>query len=87
MIHLSALSPADGMALTMVALLAFSLGMILTILWVMARNAGRQPDIEDGLIEKEDDEASPPEKKPTGESDEDPTPSQPWEKDGDWWKS
>ena len=82
---LPSLSPADGMALTMVALLAFSLGMILTLLWVMARNAGRKPDIEDGLIEEEEDPA-PPRKRPTGHDEEEKAPSQPWEKDGDWWK-
>ena len=41
-----ALSPSDGMALTMAAILGLTLGTIFSIFWFGARNARRKPDIE-----------------------------------------
>ena len=67
---------SDGLALTMLFLIAFSLGMILTILLVMARNAGKKPELH---IEKE--EENPPLAK-TGNSEQ----PQDWEREADWWK-
>ena len=71
---------ADGLAITMVLLLGFSLGMILTILVVMARNSGRKSDLD----------APPGPSPPPGDS---PTKAnrnggskQPWEREADWWK-
>jgi len=78
------LTPSDGLALTMVATLAFSLGMLFTIFWVMARKAGRKPDIEDGLLDE--DQLPWRDKKPATIADHKEPPRQPWEKDSDWWK-
>jgi hypothetical protein len=83
---LSTLSPADGMALTMVGILGFALGMILTILIVMARNAGRKPDIEEGLFDDEEEAPTDRDKKRAGSPQDDEPPRKEWEKDGDWWK-
>lgn len=78
------LTPSDGLALTMVATLAFSLGMLFTIFWVMARKADRKPDIEDGLLDEEEQPWR--DKKPAGTANQKEPPRQPWEKDSDWWK-
>ena len=69
----------DGLAITMVLLIGFSLGMILTILIVMARNSGKNPDV----LPEDDDEKRPPQPQSHRPKKEE-SPS--WERDGDWWK-
>lgn len=69
---------SDGLAIAMVLLLGFALGMILTILIVMARHSGRKPDLE-----LEDDEERPDAVTPIAGKD---SPRDSWEKDPDWWR-
>lgn len=80
----SALTASDGMALTMVALLAFAFGIVLTILFTILRNAGRKHEIEEHEVHEDQRPPLPKEIKhrsPSAEEKED------WERDSDWWKS
>ncbi|MEM9081261.1 MAG: hypothetical protein AAGC74_11285 [Verrucomicrobiota bacterium] len=79
------MNPADAHALTMLLILAFSLGSILTMFILMFRNAEKKQDLpefpeidQDGNLKDEEEKA------PTAESDD---PSlQNWERDADWWR-
>ena len=79
----TALSASDGMALTMVALLAFAFGIVLTILVTIMRNAGRKHEIEEHEVHPDPRPPLPKEishrSPPTEQKDE-------WERDSDWWK-
>ena len=83
MTHLIAIAPADAHALTMVAILAFALGSLLTMFLVMARNGQRNSELD---LPEFPEEKPEPKKKPTAPRAKDETRSQDWEKDGDWWK-
>lgn len=78
-----ALSASDGMALTMVALLAFAFGIVLTIVFTIARNAGRQHEIEEHDIPTEQ---LPPLPKEISHRSPPPETKEHWERDADWWK-
>ena len=80
---LFALTASDGMALTMVALLAFAFGIVLTILVSIVRNTGRKHEIEDHEVHPDRRPPLPKEishRSPPAEKKED------WERDSDWWK-
>lgn len=78
-----ALTASDGMALTMVALLAFAFGIVLTILVSILRNAGRKHEIEEHEVHED---RRPP--LPTQINHRSPPvkPKEDWERDSDWWK-
>lgn len=83
MISLLAIAPADAHALTMVAILAFALGSLVTMFLVMARNGRRNAKLD--LPELPEEE--PPQKKKTPPPKRKAAkPSAEWERDGDWWK-
>ncbi|MBQ97271.1 MAG: hypothetical protein CMP30_04640 [Roseibacillus sp.] len=81
-----ALLPGDMLAICMTALVSFALGMIATILFVMARSGGSPSNLEDDLLENEDPETSdrPHE---TARDLSEPPPPETWEKDSNWWKT
>ena len=82
MAHLIAIAPADAHALTMVGILAFALGSLLTMFLVMARNGRKHQELD--LPEFPEEEPEP--KKPaTPRKKKGDTPAD-WEKDSDWWK-
>jgi hypothetical protein len=72
---------SDGLAIVMVLLVGFALGMILTLLVVMARNSGKKPDV---LTDDEESANEPPKPEPRPPGN---TKGSPWERDGDWWKN
>jgi len=77
------MSPADIHALSMVAILGFALGSILTLFLIMARNAKKSRDLPE-IPELEDPQAS---QKALGTSQNgEQAAAQPWEKESDWWK-
>lgn len=78
---LTTITPADAQALTMVAILAFTLGSLITMFLVMARNGKRNAALD--LPEFPEEEK---EKKPTTPRGQDNEPSADWERDADWWK-
>ena len=71
----------------MVALLSFALGMIVTILFVMARSNSRRPDIESDFFEEEEETSYQENTEAAGEHPaNEPPKKELWEKDPDWWK-
>lgn len=76
------MTPADAHALTMVAILAFALGSLVTLFFVMNHNGKKNAELN--LPEFPEEEKNS--KKPTtpGRKKEDPPAD--WEKDSDWWK-
>ena len=78
-----ALSASDGMALTMVALLAFAFGIVLTIIVTVARNNGRRHELEEHEVHEDH---RPPLPKEIGHHSPPADTKEDWERDSDWWK-
>ena len=71
-------SESDGFALAMIAMLAVSMLVVFMIIFSIVRNTARRSK------EEEDQPVLPSDpKKPAGQKDK---PSEPWERDSDWWK-
>ena len=77
-----AFTASDTLALAMVAVLSFALGMIVTILFTMVRTGSSTPEVDSDLFEEEEEESSPN----VQAGDPPPPPKEPWEQDPDWWK-
>ncbi|WP_411847335.1 hypothetical protein AAFN60_08205 [Roseibacillus persicicus] len=82
MTSLIAITPADAHALTMVAILAFALGSLVTMFLIMARNGRRnaEQDLPEFPEEKE------PKKPSSARKEKSAKLVAEWERDGDWWK-
>ena len=85
-LELLALSAEDMLPLSMVALLSFALGMIVTILFVMARSESRSRDLEPEFLEEEKDESLGDNMEAAGSHHAETPPPDAWEQDPDWWK-
>ena len=83
--QLLAIAAADLLALSMVAVLSFALGMIVTILFVMARRGSRPPDIDNEFLEEEEEGEESHKLEARGEQPAE-GPRELWELDPDWWK-
>lgn len=75
------MSSEDALAVSMLVILAIAGATLLTILYSLLKNAGKKDELEELLADEE----------PAFEGQEGPAkgqdkPSQPWEKEGDWWK-
>jgi hypothetical protein len=81
-----AIAAADLLALSMVAVLSFALGMIVTILFVMARSGSRPPDIDIEFLEEEEEGEGSHKLEARGELPAE-APRELWELDPDWWKA
>ncbi len=81
-----ALSPGDMLPFSMVALLSFALGMIVTILFVMARSGSRTQALEPESLEEEKDESLNDNMEAAGNHQAEAPPQEIWERDPDWWK-
>lgn len=79
------LAPSDALAMAMVALLSFALGMIVTILFVMARSGSSGPEVDSDLFLDDDDEDESSHNVEAGEQPRE-SPREEWEQDADWWK-
>jgi len=81
-----ALLPGEMLAICMTALVSFALGMIATILFMMARSGGSPSDLEDELLKDGNPETShrPHE---TAKDLSEPAPPETWEKNSNWWKT
>lgn len=77
-----ALTAADTLAFAMVALLGFALGMIVTILFVMARTGSSRPDLGGDIFEEEEETSHNVE---AGDQPKEVAREE-WEQDPDWWK-
>lgn len=71
----------DTLAVCMLIVLLVAAGTVMTILFSMMRNAGKKDELAELL--KEEETAPEPEGEPAGPDEE---PSQPWEKQADWWR-
>lgn len=77
------ITEVDGFAIAMIAILGLSFSFVAVILFVVIRSARRSnPEVDDLLDEVARDE--PPQ--PAGDHRKDDQPSQPWEKQPDWWQ-
>ena len=72
-------SEGDAFAIAMLAVMICGMGVVALILITVLRNASKRNSDVDDLIEEAEEE-SRKEKAPAGKV------SEPWEKDGDWWK-
>ena len=81
-----ALSAGDMLPLSMVALLSFALGMIITILFVMARSESRDRDLEPDFPEEEKDDSCNGNMEAAGNHQAEAPSREIWEQDPDWWK-
>lgn len=82
---LVAIAAPDALAFAMVAMLSFALGMIVTILFVMARSISSPPDVDPDLFDDEDEDGE--ETTRNVEAGDPPADSkEAWEQDPDWWK-
>ena len=79
------LTPADALALTMVAVLAFALGSIATLFLIMGRH-GKRNEGRLELPEQEESDEKKPKSKPLAPQSENGVPLDDWEKEADWWK-
>ena len=77
---LLAISREDGFALAMLVMLTLALGSVLMILLRLARHSGNHDGEVEELLKAPEDEPLTP----SGVKSK--TPSEPWEKDADWWK-
>jgi hypothetical protein len=70
----------------MVAVLSFALGMIVTILFAMARSSAK-PDLDSDLFEEEEGEGGGEASRNVGAGEQPKeAPRESWEQDPDWWK-
>ena len=76
---------ADGFAITMLAMIFLSFGVILTLFVCMARNATKRDVEVDRLLEEfEQDEKSGERMKVGSGANKE---REPWVRDVDWWKA
>lgn len=80
------LSPADGLAMSMVVILVLSLGVV-ALLITFIRRSGRRAETEvenllDELRKDEEQEAKRHPTPPSGPAEN----REPWEKEEDWWR-
>jgi len=85
MLH-GVLSPADGLAMSMVVILVLSLGVVALLINIIKRS-GRRAETEvekllDELRKDEEEEAKRHPAPPAGPAEN----REPWEKEEDWWK-
>ncbi len=81
------LSPADGMAMSMVAIIILSLGMVALLVSIIRRSGQRAETEVEKLLdelrkEEEEEEAKRHPAPPTGPEKK----LEPWEKKEDWWR-
>ena len=90
--ELFAFTAGDVLPLCLVALLSFALGMIATILFVMARSGPGPHGSETAYFEDEEEEEEEEEDsangslEAAGDQPSEAPPKEIWEKDPDWWK-
>jgi hypothetical protein len=83
---LLALSAGDILPFCMVALLSFALGMISTILFVMARSGSSHPNSETDLLEKDHSSSDKDDMETAGDHPNEAPPRESWERNPNWWK-
>jgi hypothetical protein len=77
---------ADAFAVMMLAVIFFSLGIVGLLLWMMKVKAAQRDPHVDALLDELSQSATSS-KTSGGEKDTSEKPTQPWEKQADWWKN
>lgn len=80
---MATLDASDGFAIAMIVMILLALGMLASLGLCMRANAARRDHQVDDLLDEISDEEKRRNQVPAEES----PPSEPWERDGDWWKS
>ena len=84
---LAELTAADGLVITMLSMIVVSFGIIGVLILSMRWNASRgDPHVEELLREIEEEEKHGKHASAPGEAGEKAKPSEPWEREADWWK-
>lgn len=79
------LGASDGFAIAMLGVIALAMGVIALLFFCMKRaSAKRDPHVDALLEELENDER---EAAKLSAANETAPPSNPWERDADWWKN
>ena len=79
------MSAEDSLAICMLAILVLAGATLMTILFSLIRNAGKEDDLSE-LLGKEEGIVEPPEPPKRKLIGDESDSRQPWEKDSDWWK-
>lgn len=79
------LQAADGLALSMIGILALSFGMVALLAYGIYRSGKRGETEVDALLEELRQETEAEEKAPAAPGSTLET-REPWERDSDWWK-
>lgn len=77
------LSAGDGFVIAMLSIIGLSFGVIAMLFVCMRRNAARRDEHVDALL----DEVAEEERREKLRAPAEKPPAEPWERDGDWWKS
>ncbi len=75
---------SDGFAIAMLGVIALAMGVIALLFFCMKRAAARRDPFVDALLEELENDEREAEK--TARMKETASPSNPWERDADWWK-
>lgn len=77
------LSEVDGFVLAMLCMMLLSAGVIVLLIVCGLRNAARRDQMVDDLIDEVTENTKPSQ---TTLVQNHSSSTEPWEKDGDWWK-
>ncbi len=77
------LSAVDGFVLAMIAMMVLSAGVIALLIFCGLRNAARRNREVDELLDEVNQEE---EREKHAPAKSEAIKSEPWERDGDWWK-
>ncbi len=75
---------ADGFVIAMLMMMVLSMGTLVVLAICMSRNVARRNRQVDELLEEV---AAEEERENLAQAVAEAPPREPWEKDGDWWKS
>jgi len=85
---LAFLNAADGFAMAMVLILTLGLGVVALLIASIARHGKRRDHQVEALLEElRREEAEQGRQPAVSASPESTAAREPWERDGDWWKS
>ncbi len=80
---MATLDASDGFAIAMIAMILLALGILASLGFCMRANSKRRDRQVDELLDEISDEENRENEVPAEEA----PPAEPWERNGDWWKS
>lgn len=82
---LAEIDPSDGFAIAMLGVMALAMGTLALLFYCMKRNVARRDPYVDALLEELEKEERETARLASTEPATPPT--QPWEREADWWKN